>query len=58
MRYRVGSFILLIYILVGIYVAWTYDYLTPGILRDIAEALLSIFLWFLVLLGVDLHIGG
>ncbi|WP_169807248.1 hypothetical protein [Herbidospora cretacea] len=57
MRYRVGSFILLIYILVGIYVAWTYDYLTPGILRDIAEALLSIFLWFLVLLGVDLHIG-
>ncbi|WP_169807721.1 hypothetical protein [Herbidospora mongoliensis] len=58
MRYRVGSFVLLIYILVGIYVAWTYDYLTPGILRDIAEALLSIFLWFLVLLGVDLHIGG
>ncbi|NAS23392.1 hypothetical protein GT755_17025 [Herbidospora sp. NEAU-GS84] len=57
MRYRVGSFILLIYILVGIYVAWVYDYLTPGILRDIAEALLSIFLWFLVLLGVDLHIG-
>ncbi|GIH29571.1 hypothetical protein Aph01nite_78810 [Acrocarpospora phusangensis] len=57
MRYRIGSFILLIYILVGIYVAWVYDYLTPGILRSIAEALLSIFLWFLVLLGVDLHLG-
>jgi hypothetical protein len=57
MRTRLGTFILLVYILAGIYVAWVYDYLTPGILRNIAEALLSIFLWFLVLLGVDLHIG-
>jgi hypothetical protein len=49
--------LLLVYILVGIYVAWVHQYLTPGILRDIAEAILAIFLWFLVLLGVDLHIG-
>jgi len=58
MRYRLGSFLLLIYILVGLYVAWVHDYLTPGLLRQIAQALLAIFLWFLVLLGVDLHIGG
>ncbi|GAA0422720.1 hypothetical protein Acor_58220 [Acrocarpospora corrugata] len=57
MRYRIGSFVLLVYILIGIYVAWDRGYLSPGILRSIAEALLAIFLWFLVLLGVDLHLG-
>ncbi|MBT2226348.1 hypothetical protein [Nonomuraea sp. NEAU-A123] len=56
-RWRWRSLILFIYVLVGIYVAWVYHYITPGILRDIAEALLAVFLWFLVLLGVDLHIG-
>ncbi|GAA1265946.1 MULTISPECIES: hypothetical protein [Planotetraspora] len=58
MRYRLGSFLLLIYILVGLYVAWVHDYLTPTLLRQIAQALLAIFLWFLILLGVNLHIGG
>jgi hypothetical protein len=55
---RVGRILLLIYILVGLYVAWVYDYITPSLLRDVAEALLAVFLWFLVLLGVDLHLGG
>jgi hypothetical protein len=58
MSLRVGRLVLLVYILVGIYVAWVHHYLTPAILRDIAEAILAIFLWFLVLLGVDLHFGG
>ena len=57
-RWRWRSLILLVYVIIGIYVAWVYDYITPAILRDIAEALLAIFLWFLVLLGVDLHLGG
>ncbi|GGO62289.1 hypothetical protein GCM10012289_06590 [Nonomuraea cavernae] len=57
-RWRWRSLIILIWVVIGIYVAWVYDYITPGILRDVAEALLAIFLWFLVLLGVDLHIGG
>ncbi|MDF5756136.1 hypothetical protein [Spongiactinospora sp. TRM90649] len=57
--YRRGiSLIGLIYMLVGLYVAWTYDYITPGLLRDLAEALLAVFLWFLVLLGVNLNLGG
>ncbi len=56
-RWRWRSLIILIYVLIGIYIAWVYDYITPGIIRDIAEALLAVFLWFLVLLGVDLHIG-
>ncbi|AWS47655.1 hypothetical protein AB0M44_06700 [Streptosporangium subroseum] len=58
-RYRRGiSLIGLIYILVGLYVAWVYDYITPALLKDIAEALLAVFLWFLVLLGVDLRLNG
>ena len=57
--YRRGiSLIGLIYILVGLYVAWVYEYITPALLKGIAEALLAIFLWFLVLLGVDLRLNG
>lgn len=56
LRWR--ALILLIYILIGVYVAWVYDYITPAVLKDVAEALLAVFLWFLVLLGVDLHVGG
>ncbi|SDK02333.1 hypothetical protein SAMN05421869_113280 [Nonomuraea jiangxiensis] len=56
-RWRLRALILFIYVVIGIYVAWVYDYITPGLLRDVAEALLSVFLWFLVLLGIDLHIG-
>ncbi|MGP3964646.1 hypothetical protein ACTWPT_52685 [Nonomuraea sp. 3N208] len=56
-RWRWRALILLIYVVVGIYVAWVYDYITPGLLRDLAEALLAVFLWFLILLGIDLHIG-
>ncbi|NUP03613.1 MAG: hypothetical protein HOV96_36095 [Nonomuraea sp.] len=56
-RWRLRALILLVYVIVGIYVAWVYDYITPGLLRDVAEALLAVFLWFLVLLGIDLHIG-
>jgi hypothetical protein len=56
--YRIGSFILLIYVLIGLYVAWVHNYITPTLLRQVAQALLAIFLWFLILLGVDLHVGG
>ncbi|MED7928569.1 hypothetical protein SMD20_30245 [Nonomuraea sp. LP-02] len=56
-RWRLRALIVLVYVIIGIYVAWVYDYITPGLLRDVAEALLAVFLWFLVLLGIDLHIG-
>ena len=46
----------LIYVLVGIYVAFANDYITTRIVKIILSALLAIFLWPLVLLGVDLHI--
>ncbi|MFD0657238.1 hypothetical protein [Thermocatellispora tengchongensis] len=55
---RISGLVLLIYLLVGLYVAWVYDYITPALLKDLAEAVLAVFLWFLPLLGVDLHISG
>ncbi len=50
------SLLALIYILVGIYVAWAYDYLTVRVLKLILSALLAILLWWLVLLGVNLRV--
>jgi hypothetical protein len=46
----------LIYVLVGIYVAFADDYITVRVIKLVLSALLAIFLWPLVLLGVDLHI--
>ncbi|GAA4503380.1 hypothetical protein GCM10023191_056230 [Actinoallomurus oryzae] len=57
MRIRGGiSFVGLIYILIGIFVAWDRDYITLGLLKQVFSALLAIFLWFLVLLGVNLNV--
>jgi hypothetical protein len=47
----------LIYVLVGIYVAFADDYITIRIVKLVLSALLAIFLWPLVLLGVDLRIS-
>jgi hypothetical protein len=46
----------LIYIIVGIVVAWEKHYITVGLLKGVLSALLAIFLWWLPLLGVSLHI--
>jgi uncharacterized MnhB-related membrane protein len=54
-RRRYNLFVL-IYVLVGIYVAFAKDYITARVLKLVLSALLAIFLWWLVLLGVDLHI--
>jgi hypothetical protein len=50
------SLIGLIYIIIGIFVAWDKGYINADLIRRVASALLAIFLWFLILLGVDLHI--
>lgn len=58
MRIRGGiSFVGLIYILIGIFVAWDRHYITISLLKRVLSALLAIFLWFLVLLGVSLHVS-
>ena len=47
----------LIYILVGIYIAFAEDYIGIRLVKLVLSALLAIFLWPLVLLGVDLRIN-
>ena len=47
----------LIYVLVGIYVAFAHDYITVRVVKIVLSALLAIFLWPLILLGVDLRIN-
>ncbi len=50
------SLLALIYIIIGIYIAWTRHYITVTLLKAVLQALLAIFLWWLILLGVDLHV--
>jgi len=53
---RFSQFVVLIYLIVGVYIAWTKNYLTVNLLKNVLSALLAILLWFLVLLHVDLHV--
>jgi hypothetical protein len=55
-RRRRFSLVFLIYVIIGIVVAWEKGYLTVGLLKGVLSALLAIFLWWLALLGIDLHI--
>jgi len=50
------SLVFLIYIIIGIVIAWEKHYITVGLLKGVLSALLAIFLWWLALLGVNLHI--
>jgi hypothetical protein len=47
----------LIYIVIGIIVAIDKHYITVALLKAVLSAILAILLWWLVLLGVNLHIG-
>jgi hypothetical protein len=49
--------LLLVYIVVGIVIAISKHYITIGLLKGLASAVLAIFLWWLPLLGVNLHIS-
>ena len=48
--------VFLIYLIIGIVVAWSKGYLTVGLLKGVLAAILAILLWWLPLLGVSLHI--
>jgi hypothetical protein len=50
------SWLYIIWVLIGIVVAWERSYITVYLLKLVLSALLAIFLWPLVLLGVSLHI--
>jgi hypothetical protein len=58
MRIRGGiSLVGLIYILIGIFIAWDHGYITISLLKRVLSGLLAIFLWVLVLLGISLHVS-
>jgi predicted transporter len=51
------SFLGLVYVVIGVAVAASYDYFERlNTARQIISALLAIVLWPLVLLGIDLHL--
>ncbi|HYB14491.1 MAG TPA: hypothetical protein VEF71_03345 [Streptosporangiaceae bacterium] len=56
MSIRFRSVIVAIYVIVGLVIAWDRGYLTLSWLKSLASVLLSVFLWWLVLLGVNLHV--
>lgn len=56
MSLRFGRLVIVIYLVIGIIIAWGHGYIGFAFLRALASALLSIVLWWLVPLGVNLHI--
>jgi predicted PurR-regulated permease PerM len=55
-RTRNVSLLFVVWIIVGIVVAASRNYLTASLLRLVLSALLAIVLWPLVLLGINLHL--
>jgi hypothetical protein len=55
-RPRTWGLLMFIYVIVGIVIAWQHSYITAYLLKLVLSALLAIFLWPLVLLGVGLHL--
>jgi hypothetical protein len=50
------NLIVLLYLIIGGVIAWDHGYLGLSWLRPLASGILAILLWWLVLLGVNLHI--
>lgn len=53
---RKYSWLWVIWVIVGLVLAWTHTYLTLVILKVLLSAVLAALLWPLVLLGVNLHV--
>jgi hypothetical protein len=48
--------VIALYFIVGVVISWDHGYLTVAWLRTLASVVLAIFLWWLILLGVNLHV--
>lgn len=48
--------IFLVYLIIGVVIAWEKGYLHVSLLKAVLSAILAILLWWLPLLGVSLHI--
>ncbi len=55
-RARNVSLLFVVWVIIGIVVAVSRGYLTLAVFKVIASALLAIFLWPLVLLGINLKL--
>jgi predicted PurR-regulated permease PerM len=53
---RKYSWLFIIWVIIGLVVAWTHTYITVFLLKLVLSAVLVVFLWPLVLLGVSLHV--
>lgn len=53
---RKYSWVFIIWVIVGLVLAWTHSYITVYVLKIALSAVLAVFLWPLVLLGVSLHV--
>lgn len=53
---RKYSWLWVIWVIVGIVIAWERAYITLTVIKIALSALLAIFLWPLVLVGVSLHV--
>jgi hypothetical protein len=53
---RPRGIVFLLYVAIGIFVAWAKGYLHLSLLKGILSAVLAILLWWLALLGISLHI--
>jgi hypothetical protein len=56
MSIRFKSLLLVAYLIAGVVIAWEHAYLTLSWLKTLVSVLLAVFLWWLVLLGVNLHV--
>jgi hypothetical protein len=52
----VRALFVLVYLVIGIIIAWDHQYITLNWLRSFVSAVLAVVFWWLVPLGVNLHI--
>lgn len=50
------SWLFVIWVIIGIVIAWGHSYITLALVKLVLSALLGLLLWPLVLLGISLHI--
>lgn len=53
---RLRGLLIMVYIIVGIWVAYQNDYLAETLVKPLLSVVLAVLLWFLIPLGVNLHL--
>jgi len=57
MRPRLTGIVGIVYVVVGLIVAQQHHYFNNlGTIKRVGSAILAVLLWWLILLGIDLHI--